>query len=717
MNYEGETIRCQSLEDGVVELIFDAREGPVNKFDRKTLSELREVANQLKGDMSIKGLLVSSAKSVFIVGADISEFSDYFSSSEDEIVAWLKTTNAIFCDLEDLDFPSVTAFNGYALGGGLEMGLATTYRIMSTKAKVGQPEVKLGVIPGFGGTVRLPRVIGADNAIEWIAGGKEYNAVAAFRNGVVEAVVEPEKLREAALHLLRQAISGKLDWKAKRQEKLAPLTLDPMEGLMVFEGGKIFVSGEAGPHYPAPLKAVEVMQAAAPHSRDKALTLEHQSFSKLAKTTVAANLVSLFLNDQYLKKSANNYQKSTVPIQSAAVLGAGIMGAGIAYQSAYRGIPVVMKDVDAEAAKVGLSEAASLLNKQISRGRIDTWKMTSILNRIRTTLSYEDIKFADIIVEAVVENLELKKKVLTEVESRMKSGAILTTNTSTLSITMLAEGLKRPESFCGMHFFNPVHRMPLVEVVRGKKTGKHAITQAVGYAISLGKSPLVVNDCPGFLINRILAAYFAGFMGLLAQGVDFKRIDKVMEKFGWPMGPAHLLDVIGLDTAAHVEEVMARGFPERMKNRAKSAVFVLNENKRFGQKNRKGFYLYSAGLKGKTGPDKKPDPLVEALLQSLVINKMEVSDDEIVERMMIPMIIESSRCLEDQIVLTPQEVDMGCIYGLGFPPFRGGLLKYADSFGLQSLCEKAQRYTTDNPLYVPTEQIRALARDSKGFYA
>ena len=716
MNYEGETIRCQSLEDGVVELIFDAREGPVNKFDRKTLSELREVANQLKGDMSIKGLLVSSAKSVFIVGADISEFSDYFSSSEDEIVAWLKTANAIFCDLEDLDFPSVTAFNGYALGGGLEMGLATTYRIMSTKAKVGQPEVKLGVIPGFGGTVRLPRVIGADNAIEWIAGGKEYNAVAAFRNGVVEAVVEPEKLREAALHLLRQAISGKLDWKAKRQEKLAPLTLDPMEGLMVFEGGKIFVSGEAGPHYPAPLKAVEVMQAAAPHSRDKALTLEHQSFSKLAKTTVAANLVSLFLNDQYLKKSAKNYQKSTVPIQSAAVLGAGIMGGGIAYQSAYRGIPVVMKDVDAEAAKVGLSEAASLLNNQISRGRIDTWKMTSILNSIRTTHSYEDIKFADIIVEAVVENLELKKKVLTEVESRMKNGAILTSNTSTLSITMLAEELKRPESFCGMHFFNPVHRMPLVEVVRGKKTGKHAITQAVGYAISLGKSPLVVNDCPGFLINRILAAYFAGFMGLLAQGVDFKRIDKVMEKFGWPMGPAHLLDVIGLDTAAHVEEVMARGFPERMKNRAKSAVVVLNENKRYGQKNRKGFYLYPADLKGKAGADKKPDPLVEALLQSLVINKMEVSDDEIVERMMIPMIIESSRCLEDQIVHTPQELDMGCIYGIGFPPFRGGMLKYADSIGLQSLCEKAQRYTTDNPLFAPTEQIRALARDSKGFY-
>ena len=586
MNYEGQTIRCQLLEEGIVELIFDAKGGSVNKFDRKTLTELREVTDQLKGDSTIRGLLVSSAKDAFIVGADVTEFLNYFGSSEEEIIAWLKTANAIFCDLEDLDFPSVCAFNGYALGGGLEMGLATTYRIMSHNAKVGQPEVKLGIIPGFGGTVRLPRVIGADNAIEWIAGGKEYNAKDAFQHGIVEAVVEPEKLRDAALHLLRQAISGKLDWKAKRQEKLEPLNLDTMEGLMVFEGGKIFVSGEAGPHYPAPVKAVEVMQSAATHGREKALDLEHQGFSKLAKTSVAANLVSLFLNDQHLKKNAKKYQKSVVPIQSAAVLGAGIMGGGIAYQSAYRGIPVVMKDVDTKATNAGLSHSAMLLDSQISRGRIDVEKMATILNRIQTTHSYEDIKVADIIVEAVAENLELKKKVLMETEAMMRNEAILTSNTSTLSITKLAEGLKRPESFCGMHFFNPVHRMPLVEVIRGEQSGEQAIAQAVGYATVLGKSPLVVNDCPGFLINRILAPYFAGFMGLLGHGVDFKRIDKVMEKFGWPMGPAHLLDVIGLDTATHVEEVMAQGFPDRMKSEAKSAVVILCENGRFGQKKR-----------------------------------------------------------------------------------------------------------------------------------
>ena len=715
MKYEGQALRCQPLEDGMVELIFDAKRGSVNKLDRQTLSELREVTDQLKGDSSIKGLMVSSAKDAFIVGADITEFLDYFSSSEEEIIAWLKTANAIFCDLEDLDFPSVCAFNGNALGGGLEIGLATIYRVMSNNAKVGQPEVKLGIVPGFGGTVRLPRVIGADNAIEWIAGGNEYDAVDAFKNGVVDAVVEPPMLREAALHLLRQAICGKLDWKAKRQEKLEPLTLDSMEGLMIFEGGKIFVSGKAGPHYPAPVKAVEVMQAAATHGREKALELEHQGFAKLAKSAVASNLVTLFLNDQFLKKNAKKYQKSALPIQTAAVLGAGIMGGGIAYQSAYRGIPVVMKDVSTEATTAGLSHAAELLNKQISRGKIDAEKMATILNKIQTTHSYDDIKVADIVVEAVVEKFELKKKVLAEVESIMRNDAILTTNTSTLSISMLAEGLKRPESFCGMHFFNPVHRMPLVEIIRGKKTGEHAIAQAVGYASALGKSPLVVNDCPGFLINRILAPYFAGFMGLLAHGVDFKRIDKVMEQFGWPMGPAHLLDVIGLDTAAHVEDVMAQGFPDRMKNEAKSAVLILYENERYGQKNGKGFYLYSAHQKAKT--EKKPDPLVDFLLQSMIINKIDVTDEELVERMMLPMIIESSRCLEDEIVHTPQEIDMACIYGIGFPPFRGGLLKYADAIGLQPLCEKAQYYASNNPLYTPTEYIQTLARDAKGFYA
>lgn len=714
MNYEGQTMTCQTVEDNIAELTFDSKLDSVNKFDRRTLSELRTVVDQLQADDSLQGLLVTSTKNVFIVGADITEFLSYFESPEEEILEWLQSANATFSDIEDLPFPSVTAINGYALGGGLEMGLATTYRVMSTQAKVGQPEVKLGLIPGFGGTVRLPRVIGADNAIEWIAAGKEYDAVVAFQNGVVETAVAPEHLRAAALHLLRRAMCGQLDWKAKRQEKLNPLNLNQIEGLMVFEGGKVFVGGEAGPHYPAPTKAVEVMQASATQTRQKALENEHKGFVELAKHPVAGNLVTLFLNDQYLKKSARKYQKTATPIKSAAVLGAGIMGGGIAYQSAYKGTPIVMKDIHAETLNAGLSESAKLLNNQISRGRLDAAKMAKILNNIQGTLSYDAVAGVEIVVEAVVENFKVKQSVLAEVEGVISENATLTSNTSTLSITKLAEALQRPEQFCGMHFFNPVHRIPLVEVIRGEKTGEHAIAQTVGYALAMGKSPLVVNDCPGFLVNRILAPYFIGFVGLLRNGVDFRRIDKLMETFGWPMGPAYLLDVIGLDIAYHAEEVMANGFPDRMTVEGLSAVALMYENKRYGQKNGQGFYAYTPDKKGRL--KKTTDAKVDELLQTLVTRKIEVTDEEIVERLMIPMIIESSRCLEDKIVNSSQAVDMGCIYGLGFPPYRGGLLKYADSLGLAELCQKAEKYAVSHPLYVPTAQIKTLAQTGKRFY-
>ncbi|MBF0277379.1 MAG: fatty acid oxidation complex subunit alpha FadB [SAR324 cluster bacterium] len=714
MNYDGQKIRCQSIENQIAELTFDAKEDSVNKFDRQTLAELREVVDLLQTDNSVKGLLLSSGKNVFIVGADITEFLGYFAAPKEEIVEWLKTANAIFSDLEDLNFPSVTAINGFALGGGFEVALATCYRVMSTNAKVGQPEIKLGIIPGFGGTVRLPRVIGADNAIEWIAAGKEYRADAAFQTGAVNAAVAPEKLREAALHMLKRAISGELDWKSKQQEKRAPLKLNQIEGLMVFEGAKAFITGQAGPNYPAPVKSVEVMQAGSTQERGKALEKEHAVFADLAKNPVAGNLVSLFLNDQLLKKIAKKFQKTATPIHSAAVLGAGIMGGGIAYQSASRGTPIVMKDINADAINAGLAEASKLLNKQVERGRLNSEKMAETLNKIRGTLSYEDIAGVDIVVEAVVENFKIKKTVLGEVEKLLEENTVLTSNTSTLSISKLAEDLKRPELFCGMHFFNPVHRMPLVEVIRGEKTSDRAIAQAVGYAVSMGKSPLVVNDCPGFLINRILAPYFAGFVNLLSKGVDFQRIDKLMEKFGWPMGPAYLLDVIGLDTAFHVEEVMSEGFPDRMKSEGKTPSGIMYDNKRFGQKNGKGFYAYTLDKKGK--PKKSADPAALELLQPLVKEVVETTDDEIIEQMMLPMIIEGSRCLEEGIVDSPQEVDMGCIYGIGFPPFRGGLMKYADSIGLASLCEKAERYKSAGQLYQATEQIRALAKEGKGFY-
>jgi 3-hydroxyacyl-CoA dehydrogenase/enoyl-CoA hydratase/3-hydroxybutyryl-CoA epimerase/enoyl-CoA isomerase len=322
----------------------------------------------------------------------------------------------------------------------------------------------------------------------------------------------------------------------------------------------------------------------------------------------------------------------------------------------------------------------------------------------------------DLVVEAVVENEKVKKSVLLELEGQVKADAILASNTSTISITRLAEGLQRPENFVGMHFFNPVPKMPLVEIIRGAKSSERAVATTVGYALAMGKTPIIVNDCPGFLVNRVLFPYFAGFSMLVNAGVDFQRIDKVMEKFGWPMGPAYLLDVVGIDTAFHADVVMGQGFPDRMQSTEKTAIAAMFEANRFGQKNGKGFYQYVADKKGV--PRKTPDPDVAALLKPLVKQDQSatITDQDIIDRMMLPLIIECSRCLEDQIVQSPVEVDMGLVYGLGFPPFRGGALRYSDVVGLQTLCQKAEAFRVLGKLYEPTAQMVQLAEAGRGFY-
>ncbi|MFO7893691.1 MAG: fatty acid oxidation complex subunit alpha FadB [Longimicrobiales bacterium] len=716
MTFEGQSIQCSALDGGIVELRFDLQDDSVNKFDRATLEELGEVVGLLEADEEIRGLLVTSGKDGFIVGADVTEFTEYFRYPEEELVDWLMEVHGVFSSIEDFDFPSVTAINGFALGGGLELALTTSYRVMSPDAKVGLPETKLGIFPGFGGTVRLSRLAGADNAIEWIASGNQYDAETAYETGVVDAVIAPEKLRDGALDLLEQAMAGERDWRARRAEKVAPLKLNLTESMMAFETAKGFVAGKAGRNYPSPVAAIKAIQKSATMERDEALKVEAKGFARMAKTPTAANLVTIFLGDQYVKKVAKKMAEKAPKVESAAVLGAGIMGGGIAYQSAYEDVPIVMKDIDDEALDLGMAEARKLLGKQLSREKITTDEMADILTRIRPTLSYGDFEDVDIVVEAVVENEKIKKSVLAEVEERVKDDAVLASNTSTISITRLGEELKRPESFCGMHFFNPVHRMPLVEVIRGEKSSDRAVATTVAYALAMDKTPVVVNDCAGFLVNRVLFPYFAGFMKLVGEGVDFLRIDSVMETFGWPMGPAYLLDVVGIDTAHHANEVMAESYPDRMATSDRTAIDVMFEAERFGQKNDKGFYAYVPDKKGK--PKKTVDPEAQKLLEPVVQadNSDDISDQDIVDRMMLPLLIECSRCLEDGIVRTPVEVDIALVYGLGFPPFRGGPFRYADSIGLDALVETAGRYDALGKLYEPTQQMVELAENGEPFH-
>ena len=717
MIYQGKNIQVDFFDQtqGIVQFHFNATDESVNKFDRKTTQEYQEAVTALENRDDIQGLIVTSGKSVFIAGADITEFTEYFSRSKDEIEAWLLDINHIFNRFEDLPFPKVAAINGAALGGGCEMALVCDYRVAGVSAQIGLPETKLGIFPGFGGSVRLPRLIGIDNALEAIATGKAYRPDAALKLGLVDAVVADELLEQAAADLVKKCLAGEFDWQAKRQEKQVPVKLNQLEQAMAFNSAKGVIFAKANPkHYPAVAIALETIEKHANLNRDAAIALEVKGFAKAATTPQATALVGLFLNDQTVKKLAKKHSQNAQTIKQAAVLGAGIMGGGIAYQAAVKGLPIIMKDIQAKQLDLGMNEAGKLLSKEVERGKSTPAKMAQTLSHIRPTLNYGDFGEVDIVIEAVVESPTIKEAVLSEVEGLVKQETILASNTSTISITRLANALKRPENFVGMHFFNPVHRMPLVEVIRGEKTSDIAIATTVALAQKMGKTPIVVNDCPGFLVNRVLFPYFGAFDLLVKEGADFVSIDKTMEKFGWPMGPAYLLDVVGMDTGVHAAKVMAEGFPDRMKPDYKGATQLMFEHERLGQKNGVGFYQYETDKRGK--PKKIADSTTYELLNLVQTGDQTFDEQEIIDRMMIAFCNETVRCLEDNIVASPAEADMAMIMGVGFPPFRGGPCRYIDQIGVANYVALCDKYAHLGKAYEAPAKLRDMAQNGETFY-
>ncbi len=715
MIYQSDALSVKRLDGDIAELNFDLQGESVNKFDQRTVASLTAALNALEAESGIKGLLVTSGKSVFIVGADITEFTSLFGAARDDIKPFTGTNNANFNRLQNLPYPSCVAINGAAMGGGLEICLACDFRAMSSAAIIGLPETKLGILPGWGGTVRLPRILGVDEAITWIATGAEKRADDALKAGAVDAVADPEQLRAVALATLQGGIDGKLDYHRRRNAKSSPLPLNDTEAMLTFSSIKSMVAQQAGKNYPAPVKVVEVIEKARGMSLDDALDVEADGFAELMATPVAAALVGVFLSDQLLAKKARGWgKKASKKIERAAVLGAGIMGGGIAYQSSLKGVPIKMKDIAQAGLDLGLKEANKLLTKRVSRGRMSPQKMGEVLNAIDPTLSYKGFESVDIVVEAVVENPKVKHAVLAEAEKHMREDAILASNTSTISITYLAEALQRPENFCGMHFFNPVHAMPLVEIIRGEKSSDEAIAQTVAYANRMGKKAVVVKDCPGFLINRVLFPYFDGFSKLIRDGADFQAVDKVMERWGWPMGPAYLLDVVGIDTCAHAGQVMAEGFPDRMTLDFKTATEVMFENERYGQKNGKGFYEYIADKRGK--PKKTVSEEAYKLIEPVVAARKEFEQEDIIARMMLPMATELARCLEEGIVDTPAEADLALLYGIGFPPFRGGIFRWMDTVGLAHIAEASKKFAHLGKTYELTEGMQAKLTNGETYY-
>lgn len=726
--YQGRNVRVGEIGGGFVELCFDRTGEPINKFDARTVAELKEAVAAIAATPGVRGVLATSAKDVFIVGADITEFGEKFKLPHADLVEDVRASNEAFVALEDLALPTVVAVDGYALGGGFEFVLTCALRAMSHRAQVGLPEVKLGLFPGFGGTVRLPRVAGAQAAVQWVADGLPRGAEAALAAGAVDVVCDSERLRATALDLLRQAADGAIDWRAAQQRKRRPLNghsngndhangngHPAAQALEGFAEWRVSVAAASGAHQPAALAALDLMERAAPLDRDAALALESEAFARIARTQAAAALVQSFLSEQVVKKIAKRRTQGARPVKQAAVLGAGIMGGGIAFTSARAGIPVRVSDLSPKALDAAVAEVDRQLARQVKSRRLSADRAQAVQRAITTQTGQAGFAEADIVVEAIVERLDTKRQVLAALEATLGEDTVIASNTSSLCIDDIARALKRPERFVGMHFFNPVPAMPLVEIVQGRASSEAAVATAVAYAHAMKKTPVVVKDGPGFLVNRVLMAYTGAALRLIADGGDYLAIDRAMVAFGWPMGPSHLQDVIGIDTGSHVADVIGSGYPQRMPVIERDALKLMLARGRLGQKSGAGFYRHGRDEAGR--PVREVDSEVAGLLATLQPGGPRAfTDEEIVDRLMLPFIVEAAHALQEGVVSTPAELDMAMQLALGCPAYTGGPLKYADWLGLDEVVRRCDALRAHGPMYEPTPRMRQLAAAGGNFY-
>lgn len=715
--YKNAAFSIHRHDNNIAELQFFLEEESINKFNSLAVNSLHDALNVLGENDWIEGLLVTSGKHVFCVGADIGEIAPVFanSGSLEQASQWASLNNDNFNRIERLPYPTCALINGFALGGGLEFALACDFRVINTSAMIGLPEVTLGLIPGWGGTVRLPRIIDPSTAMQWLASGRAQKAQAALDAGLCEIVSEPDTLLVDALALLSQAQTNASLQTLAREKKAGAISTGNLDSDEINQL-KSTLSKGAGIHYPAPVKAVDLLEKGQHLDFEDALQLEAEAFIELGRGAVSHAMAGSFLSDQLVAKKAKSWAKqSDREVGKAAVLGAGIMGGGIAYQSSLKGVPVIMKDIAQAGLDQGMAEVSKLLDKQVARGKMDEAKKEAILKNIQPVLEYQDMQSVDILVEAVVENPGIKKAVLSDAEDRIREDAILASNTSTISITELAKDLQRPENFCGMHFFNPVHAMPLVEVIRGEQTSDAAVARTVAYANKLGKKAIVIKDCPGFLVNRVLFPYLQSFNTLMRDGASLVDVDAAMETWGWPMGPAYLMDVIGLDTCAHCIDVMADGFPDRMRQDFTTAIDVIYGADRLGQKNDLGFYDFVANDRGRK--EKQLSETANHLLASASMSQDQgFSAEDIQMRMLLPMATELARCLEEGIVETATEADQALIYGLGFPAFRGGLFRWMDEIGMAKVAEASEKFAALGSSYQLTQGMQHKLDSGENYY-
>lgn len=705
--------------NGIARLVFDLPGEKVNKFSVDVLEDLDRVLNGLRDNKNVKLLVITSGKGdVFIAGADLHKFEPAFQDKK-ELERIIHTGHRVFNKLEALPFPSVAVIRGACLGGGLEFALACTFRIVSDhpKTQLGLPEVTLGIIPGWGGTQRLPRLVGLVNGLPMILSGKGVKADKAYKMKLADAIVPWEFQEQKVDAVLKQLLTPEGRKQALKRRQRSGFTNFLLEGnplgrALICRKARQDVLSKTKGFYPAPLIALDLVQKSFSLPLKKGLEKEIQTILGFNTKDFesASNLIQLFFISEALKKDPG-VPKGAQPgvVKSAGVLGAGTMGAGISWLLSYNGLPARVKDISWEAIGKGYGAAWAIYSKFVKDKRLKAPEAALRFQRISGTIDYSGFQNVDIVFEAAVENLELKHKILSELEAKVRPDTIIATNTSSLTIKEMASVLRHPERFVGMHFFNPANKMPLVEVVAGEKTSPQAIATAVEVCKKLGKTPLVVGDCHGFLINRVFVLGANEVMFMLEEGASMESLEKMMLDFGMPMSPFILADEVGNDVGYKVSKMFEASYGARMK--APRIVELMYENKLYGKKSGKGFYLY-------TNDKRKVNPKVQELLGTIKSSsKKALTETDMSDRVMLVMVNEASRCLQEKIITKPEYVDMALIMGIGFPPFRGGLLRYADKLGIDYVVNRLKAFEQlYGERFAPSPYLLDMQRNGQTFY-
>ncbi|HSI06739.1 MAG: fatty acid oxidation complex subunit alpha FadJ [Myxococcota bacterium] len=722
-----------SVEEGIALVTFDRDGDKVNSLGTPIIREMEAVVDVIEREASIvAAIIVSGKEDTFIAGADVTELAAYTTAAQAQELS--TRAHKGFARLEALgrEKPIIAAIHGAALGGGLELALACSGRVASDAdvTKLGLPEVKLGLLPGAGGTQRLPRLVGLTNALDLILSGKDVRAKKALKLGLVDEVVPRPVLLEAAKRAVNKALQGKPLRPARGFTRLrSPLAKvlrdiadpeflqevaleeNPVGQRLLFKKAKERLLERTHGLYPAPEAALDAMRTGILEGSEAGYAAEAEHFGKLVVSPEARALISIFFAQQATKKDTGTTAKvEPREVKKLGVLGGGLMGGGIAYVSATKlHIPVRINEVDDAAIGRGLAHVRQLIDKDVERRRTTRFEAERILSRVTGTSSYDGFANADLVVEAVFEDLELKRRVLLDVEKRVPPTCVFASNTSSIPIASIAEVSSRPEAVLGMHYFSPVEKMPLLEVVTTAKTADWAVATAVKVGKAQGKTVIVVRDGPGFYTSRILAPYMNEAAWLLVEGASIEDIDAALVEMGFPVGPLTLLDEVGIDVGNKVAHIMAKAFGSRMN--APEAMDSLIRDGRQGRKNGRGLYVYEKGKK------RGPDASVYDLLGGKSRGRSRIPRDEIRERVSLQMVNEAVRCLDDGILRSARDGDIGAVFGLGFPPFLGGPFRHVDRQGARAVLERLKHYTASfGERFRPAEGLERHAAAGTTFH-